>query len=98
MKFLIYSLFGGLIMLIGVIGVYAYGPGGSGGFMIDNLATGSQMSPLAQMWIFVAFFIAFAIKAPMWPVHTWLPDATEEAPAGTSTLLVSILDKMVPSA
>ncbi|MEW6873471.1 NADH-quinone oxidoreductase subunit M [Trueperella pyogenes] len=94
MKFLIYSLFGGLIMLIGVIGVYAYGPGGSGGFMIDNLATGSQMSPLAQMWIFVAFFIAFAIKAPMWPVHTWLPDATEEAPAGTSTLLVGILDKM----
>lgn len=94
MKFLIYSLLGGLIMLVGVIAVYAYGPGGSGGFMIDNLATGSQMPPAVQMWIFLAFFIAFAIKAPMWPVHTWLPDATEEAPAGTSTLLVGILDKM----
>ena len=94
MKFLIYSLAGGLIMLVGVIAVYAYGPGGSGGFMIDNLAAGSQMSAAAQIWIFLAFFIAFAIKAPMWPVHTWLPDATEEAPAGTSTLLVGILDKM----
>lgn len=94
MKFLIYSLAGGLIMLVGVIAVYAYGPGGSGGFMIDNLAAGSQMSSTVQMWIFLAFFIAFAIKAPMWPVHTWLPDATEEAPAGTSTLLVGILDKM----
>ncbi|VEI13710.1 NADH-quinone oxidoreductase subunit M [Trueperella bialowiezensis] len=94
MKFLIYSLLGGLIMLVGVIAVYAYGPGGAGGFMIDNLATGLQISESAQMWVFLAFFIAFAIKAPMWPVHTWLPDATEEAPAGTSTLLVGILDKM----
>ncbi|QOQ39293.1 NADH-quinone oxidoreductase subunit M [Trueperella pecoris] len=94
MKFLIYSLLGGLIMLVGVIAVYAYGPGGSGGFILDNLALGLQMPPSAQVWIFLAFFIAFAIKAPMWPVHTWLPDATEEAPAGTSTLLVGILDKM----
>ena len=94
MKFLIYSLVGGLIMLVGVIAVYSYGPGGAGGFMIDNLATGLQISDGSQMWIFLSFFIAFAIKAPMWPVHTWLPDATEEAPAGTSTLLVGILDKM----
>ena len=93
-KFLIYSLVGGLIMLVGVIAVYSYGPGGAGGFMIDNLATGLQISDGSQMWIFLSFFIAFAIKAPMWPVHTWLPDATEEAPAGTSTLLVGILDKM----
>ncbi len=94
MKFLIYSLLGGLIMLVGVIAVFAYGPGGAGGFMIDNLATGLQVSSGTQMWIFLSFFIAFAIKAPMWPVHTWLPDATEEAPAGTSTLLVGILDKL----
>ncbi len=94
MKFLIYSLVGGLIMLVGVVGVFAYGPGGAGGFMIDNLATGLQISTGSQMWIFLTFFIAFAIKAPMWPVHTWLPDATEEAPAGTSALLVGILDKM----
>lgn len=94
MKFLIYSLVGGLIMLVGVIAVYGYGPGGAGGFMIDNLATGLQISAGTQMWIFLSFFIAFAIKAPMWPVHTWLPDAAQEAPAGTSALLVGILDKM----
>src|SRR5699024_6746186 len=44
--------------------------------------------------MFLSFFIAFAVKAPMFPVHTWLPDATEEAPAGTSALLVGVLDKV----
>ncbi|XCB29527.1 NADH-quinone oxidoreductase subunit M [Arcanobacterium hippocoleae] len=94
MKFLLYSLLGGLIMLVGVIAVYLYGPGGPGGYSIDLLAEGLQIPAGAQMWIFLSFFIAFAIKAPMWPVHTWLPDTAQEAPAGTSTLLVGVLDKL----
>lgn len=94
MKFVIYSLAGGLIMLIGVIAVYVAGPGGAGGFLIENLTGTLAMSKTAQLWAFIAFFIGFAIKAPMWPLHTWLPDAAENASAGTSTLLVGVLDKL----
>lgn len=94
MKFVIYSLAGGLIMLIGVIAVYVAGPGGAGGFLIENLTGTLAMSKTAQLWVFIAFFIGFAIKAPMWPLHTWLPDAAENASAGTSTLLVGVLDKL----
>lgn len=93
-KFLLYSLAGGLIMLIGVIALFTMGPGGPEGFLIDNLAGSVAASGTTQMLLFLSFFIAFAIKAPIWPVHTWLPDATEQAPAGTSTLLVGILDKV----
>jgi NADH-quinone oxidoreductase subunit M len=92
-KFLLYSLAGGLIMLIGVIVLYVKGPGGPDGFMIDHL-TGVALDPTVEKWLFISFFIAFAIKAPMFPVHTWLPDAAEQAPAGTSTLLVGVLDKV----
>ncbi len=52
------------------------------------------MSTWTQRLIFLSFFFAFAIKAPMWPVHTWLPDAAEQAPAGTNVLLVGVLDKV----
>ncbi|GAB3272728.1 NADH-quinone oxidoreductase subunit M [Kineosporia babensis] len=93
-KFLVYSLVGGLIMLVGVIGLYGSGPGGEQGFLIDNLTGLDFSSSTAERLMFVAFFIAFAIKAPMWPVHTWLPDATDEAPAGVSVLLVGVLDKV----
>lgn len=92
-KFLLFGLAGGLIMLAAVIGVYLQGPGGSEGFLIDNLV-GIGLDPTLEKWLFVGFFIAFAIKAPMFPVHTWLPDAAEQAPAGTSTLLVGVLDKV----
>src|SRR6478735_3470236 len=92
-KFLLYSLTGGLIMLVAVIALYLQGPGGPDGFLTDNL-TGVALDPTVEKWLFVAFFLAFAIKAPMFPVHTWLPDAAEQAPAGTSTLLVGILDKV----
>ena len=92
-KFLLYSLAGGLIMLIGVIALYLQGPGGPDGFLTENL-TGLPLDPTTEKWLFVAFFVAFAIKAPMFPVHTWLPDAAEQAPAGTSTLLVGVLDKV----
>ena len=92
-KFLLYSLAGGLIMLVGVIALYLQGPRGEDGFLTEKL-TGLDLSTGTERWLFVAFFIAFAIKAPMFPVHTWLPDAAEQAPAGTSTLLVGVLDKV----
>lgn len=94
MKFLLYSLLGGFIMLVGVIAVYFYGPGGPRGYMLDTLHAGLAIPPAAEMWIFFAFFFAFAIKAPMWPVHTWLPDTAASAPTGTSILLVGVLDKL----
>lgn len=92
-KFLIFSLVGGLVMLVGVIALYTQGPGGEQGFLVDSLV-GTEMSTWAQRLIFCSFFFAFAIKAPMWPVHTWLPDAAEQAPAGTNVLLVGVLDKV----
>src|SRR5690606_12762747 len=92
-KFLIYSLVGGLVMLVGVIALYLQGPGGPEGFLVENLV-GTEMSTTTERLIFLSFFLAFAIKAPMWPVHTWLPDAAEQAPAGTSALLVGVLDKV----
>jgi len=92
-KFLIFSLVGGLIMLIGVIALYFQGPGGSQGFLTDNL-TGLDFSTTTERLIFLAFFLAFAIKAPMFPVHTWLPDVAESARVGTTALLVAVLDKV----
>src|SRR6478735_7626030 len=92
-KFLLYSLTGGLIMLVAVIALYLQGPGGPQGFLTDNL-TGLTLDPTTEKLMFCAFFLAFAIKAPLFPVHTWLPDAAQHAPAGTSTLLVGVLDKV----
>ena len=92
-KFLLFSLAGGLVMLVSVIALYFHGPRGSQGFLIDNL-TGLNLDPTAQKWLWLGFFIAFAIKAPMWPVHTWLPDAAAAATPATATLLVGVLDKV----
>src|SRR5690606_26930159 len=92
-KFLVYSLASGLIMLVGVIALGVMGPGGEQAFLIDTLA-GTELGVWAERWIFISFFIAFAVKAPMWPVHTWLPDAAQQASPGTSALLVGVLDKV----
>ena len=94
MKFILFSLLGGLIMLVGVIALYFHGPGGSDGFLMENLIGNVGGSVEAKRWLFVAFFVAFAIKAPMWPVHTWLPDAATEARPATAVLLVGVLDKV----
>lgn len=92
-KFLIYSLASGLIMLVGVIALGIAGPGGEQGFVIDTLA-GADLGVWTERWIFLSFFLAFAVKAPMWPVHTWLPDAAQQGSPGTSALLVGVLDKV----
>ncbi len=93
-KFMLYSLAGGLLMLVAVIGVYLQGPGGADGFLVDKLTGLDYSSAGIERWLFAGFFIAFAVKAPMWPVHTWLPDAAAQAPAGVSVLLVGVLDKV----
>lgn len=93
-KFLLYSLLGGLLMLVAVIALYvisADGPGG-GTFAFSQLRELS-IDPATERWLFLGFFAAFAIKAPLWPFHTWLPDAAAEAPAGAAVLLVGVLDK-----
>ena len=94
LKFLLYSLAGGLIMLVGVVALYFQGPGGEDGFLTRNLVGATDMSLATEQWIFVSVLIAFAIKAPMWPVHTWLPDTAQQAPPGASVLLVGVLDKV----
>jgi NADH-quinone oxidoreductase subunit M len=96
-KFLIYSLLGGLVMLAAVVGLYVESAKSSGGptYLLSELVPlMADVDTDLGRWLFVGFFIAFAIKAPMFPVHTWLPDAADEATPGTSVLLVSILDKI----
>ncbi|MEO3853558.1 NADH-quinone oxidoreductase subunit M [Acrocarpospora sp. B8E8] len=90
-KFLLYSLFGGLLMLVAVIALYVIA--GKGTFLFPELI-GAITDPTTQKWLFLGFFIAFAIKAPLWPFHTWLPDAAAQAPAGAAVLLVGVLDKV----
>jgi NADH-quinone oxidoreductase subunit M len=91
MKFFLYSLIGGLLMLASVIGLYV--TTGSRSFAITELI-GKVPDNATQKWLFLGFFIAFAIKAPLVPFHTWLPDAGAEAPAGGAALLVGVLDKV----
>ena len=91
MKFFLYSLVGGLLMLASVIGLYI--TTGSRTFAIADLI-GKVPDNATQKWLFLGFFIAFAIKAPLVPFHTWLPDAGAEAPAGGAALLVGVLDKV----
>ena len=94
LKFLLFSLAGGLVMLVSVIGLYVYGPGGDKAFLMETLTGNVGGSTTAQRLMFLGFFIAFAVKAPMWPVHTWLPDAAAAARPATSVLLVGVLDKV----
>jgi NADH-quinone oxidoreductase subunit M len=95
-KFLLYSLLGGLLMLVAVIALYVYSTHGGrtqGTFLLGPL-THLALSPDTQRWLFLGFFIAFAIKAPLWPFHTWLPDAATSAQPGAAVVLVGVLDKV----
>jgi NADH-quinone oxidoreductase subunit M len=91
MKFFLYSLLGGLLMLAAVIGLYV--TAGKGTFSFPALIGAVPDGP-SQKLLFLGFFIAFAIKAPLVPFHTWLPDAGAEAPFGGAALLVGVLDKV----
>ena len=89
-KFFLYTLAGSLLMLVALIYLY-YKSGGS----FDILAWHRlPLSMEAQVLLFFAFFFAFAVKVPMWPVHTWLPDAHVEAPTGGSVVLAAIMLKL----
>src|SRR4051812_1116207 len=94
-KFFLYSLVGGLIMLAAVIGLYVVSNSelGHGTFAFDALRQ-LDITPGVQKLLFLGFFIAFAIKAPLVPFHTWLPDSGAEAPIGSAALLVGVLDKV----
>ncbi len=93
-KFLLYSLFGGLLMLAALIGLYVQSTHeGPGTFSFGALLHLHLSHPM-QIALFLGFFIAFAIKAPLFPFHTWLPDAGAEAPTGGAVLLVGVLDKV----
>ncbi|KWX02789.1 NADH-ubiquinone oxidoreductase chain M [Carbonactinospora thermoautotrophica] len=100
-KFLLYSLVGGLLMLVAVIGLYVVSARqlGVGTFDFTALTQAIRdgrlvFDPGTAKLLFLGFFVAFAIKAPLWPVHTWLPDAAAEATPGSAVLLVGVLDKV----
>lgn len=89
-KFFLYTLVGSLLMLVGIISLYF-----AGGHTFDLLTLSANSYPYKlQLLLFWAFFAAFAVKVPMWPVHTWLPDAHTEAPTAGSVILAGILIKM----
>jgi NADH-quinone oxidoreductase subunit M len=91
-KFFLYSLVGGLFMLAAVIGLWVVG-GHTFDWQKLTEAGGAFDSNTAR-WLFLGFFVAFAIKAPFFPFHTWLPDAGGAAPAGAAALLVGVMDKV----
>ncbi len=94
-KFLLYSLLGGLLMRVAVIALYVYSTsGGRPGTFLFLPLTHLVLSATVQKWLFLGFFVAFAIKAPLWPFHTWLPDAATAAQPGAAVVLVGVLDKV----
>jgi NADH-quinone oxidoreductase subunit M len=94
-KFLLYSLVGGLFMLAALIGLYVVSANLTGTGTFDYLTlVGLDIDPEMQKVLFLGFFLAFAIKAPLWPFHTWLPDAAAQSKPGTSVLLIGVLDKV----
>ena len=89
-KFFLYTLVGSVLMLVGIVVLYFVG-----GKTLNIIALSSVQYPVVlQYWLFLAFFSAFAVKVPMFPVHTWLPDAHTEAPTAGSVILAGVLIKM----
>ncbi|WP_234880178.1 NADH-quinone oxidoreductase subunit M [Mycolicibacterium litorale] len=102
-KFLLYNLFGGLIMLAAVIGLYVTTAGsdafGSGTFdfraIVAAVAAGDfAVNPAVLNLMFAGFMFAFAVKAPLWPLHRWLPDAAVEATPASAVLMMAVMDKV----
>jgi NADH-quinone oxidoreductase subunit M len=97
-KFFLYTLAGSVVMLLAILALYFYAPvpaGGTRTFDVPTLlAAAHDFSDPLKVWLFWGFFFAFAIKVPMFPFHTWLPDAHTEAPTAGSVILAGVLLKM----
>jgi len=97
-KFFLYTLAGSVVMLLAILALYFYAPvpaGGTRTFDVPTLLLAAQhFSDPLKVWLFWGFFFAFAIKVPMFPFHTWLPDAHTEAPTAGSVILAGVLLKM----
>src|SRR5579864_6027630 len=95
MKFIIYTLIGSVLMLLGILALYYQHYLQFQTYSFDIADLMQTRLPLGiQWWVFWAFFLGFAVKVPMWPFHTWLPDAHVEAPTAGSVILASVLLKM----
>jgi NADH-quinone oxidoreductase subunit M len=97
LKFFIYTMLGSLLMLVAIVYLYQSGENpmtGRSSFSYDYLMRTANVSHTAGLWLFGAFFLAFAVKVPMFPFHTWLPDAHVEAPTAGSVILAGIMLKM----
>lgn len=93
-KFLIFGLLGGFVMLASVIGLYVLSAqAGNPSYLLADLMN-LEFGAGTERWLFVGFMFAFAIKAPLVPLHTWLPDAAEESSAGGATMMVGVMDKI----
>src|SRR5512135_3681470 len=90
LKFFLYTMAGSILMLLAILWLGIY----QGTFSVPDLMTKGGIDPHTQLWLFIAFAAAFAIKVPMWPLHSWLPDAHVEAPTAGSVILAGILLKM----
>jgi NADH-quinone oxidoreductase subunit M len=88
-KFFLFTFLGSILMLVAILFLYNK----TGSFLIQNYY-GLPFDLTTQKWLFLAFLLAFAVKIPMWPVHTWLPDAHTEAPAGGSVVLAALMLKL----
>ena len=90
LKFFLYTMAGSILMLLAIIWLGVY----QGTFSVPDLMAKGGIDPRTQLWLFIAFAAAFAIKVPMWPLHSWLPDAHVEAPTAGSVILAGVLLKM----
>src|SRR3984957_12520106 len=101
-KFILYTMFGSILMLVAILWLYNLSSGASGAVrtfdlveLVGRLQRGDIVIPAhTELWLFGAFFLAFAIKVPLFPLHTWLPDAHTEAPTAGSVILAGVMLKL----
>jgi len=94
-KFFIYTLLGSVVMLLGILALYFHNQAVTGAYTFDVTVFHALVVPFEiQKWVFLAFFLGFAVKVPMFPFHTWLPDAHTDAPTAGSVILAAVLLKM----
>ncbi|HEX2591902.1 MAG TPA: NADH-quinone oxidoreductase subunit M, partial [Rhizomicrobium sp.] len=89
-KFFLYTLLGSVLMLLAILAMWLH----TGTTDVEEIINNAHFPVQMQIWLWLAFFASFAVKMPMWPVHTWLPDAHVEAPTAGSVILAGILLKM----